>query len=311
MPQRSGGVTISDGLQTGLGRTFGEGDVVRRKAGGLRKQWAVVDLPMEGADFAPRRMPQAFQVLGAGNAGQAHGSGERAQIVRARRQKMGAPQAPELHPVLEHAQGSVVAVELFRVGARNVRAVAQTAKALDRFPHPQGAVGPAVDELKQLNRELHVAKPALAQFELTIRVPDGDVVFHSAAHRPRILDEVFVAGRLPDHRPQRGHVLFAELDVACDRPRLEQRLELPALGPPLVVRDVRFQRSHKRPVLAFGAQIGVKDPQPRLRGGRRYNPGRQARELRGDLQRLLHRLFRPLCAIAASALTGAAGACAV
>ena len=305
MPQRSGGVTISDGLQTGLGRTFGEGDVVRREACGLREQRAIVDLLMEGADFPPRRMPQTFQVLGAGNAGQGHCPGERAQVVRARGQKMGSPQAPELHPVLEHTQGSVVAVELFRVGARNVRAVAQTAKALDGLPHPQGTVGPAVDELEELNRELHVAKPALAQFELAIRVPGGDVVFHPAAHRPRILDEVLVAGRLPDHRPQRGHVLFAEFDVAGNRPSLEQRLEFPAFGPPLVVGDVRFQGSNERPVLAFGPQIGVKDPQPRLRCGRRDNPGRQAGELRGDLQCVLHRLFGAFCAIAASALAGA------
>ena len=63
-----------------------------------------------------------------------------------------------------------------------------------------------------------------------------------------------------------GHVLLAQLPVAGERPRLQQRLELPALRPPLVVRDVRVEAAHERAVLALGAQVRVDLPERRFEG---------------------------------------------
>ena len=79
--------------------------------------------------------------------------------------------------------------------------------------------------------------------------------------------------RLPHHRLHRVAVRLPDPGVAGDRPRLEQRLELPGLGPALVVGAVAGDRAHQRPVLALGPQGGVDLPE---RPGRRSTPSRSA-----------------------------------
>ena len=49
----------------------------------------------------------------------------------------------------------------------------------------------------------------------------------------------------------------AELGVAGDGPGLEQRLELPVLRPPLVVRRVAVEGARQRPGAPFGPEVGV------------------------------------------------------
>ena len=86
-------------------------------------------------------------------------------------------------------------------------------------------------------------------------------VEHPAAHR---LDVARRSRRA--RRPARPcgstsvDVLAPEREVAGDRPRLEQRLELPGLGPALVVAAVAGEGADQRAGLALGAQAGVDRP---------------------------------------------------
>ena len=116
------------------------------------------------------------------------------------------------------------------------------------------------------------------------------MVFDSAAHCPGIFDEVLVAGRFPHHRPQRSHVLLAQITVAGYRPRLEKGLKLPSFGPSLVVGDVGFESPHQGAVLSLRPQVGIKHPQGRLCGRRRDDVGRRACQFRSNFNGFLRLL---------------------
>ena len=148
-------------------------------------------------------------------------------------------------------------------------------------------VGPAVDELEQLDRELDVPEPARAELELTLGVVGGDVVDHPAAHRLGVLDEPVPLDRAPHHRLDHGDVLPAELEIAGDSARLEQSLELPGAGPPLVVALVAGEGAGQRAGLALGPQRRVDRPDGPLAGLLRADPHQVAGELGGDLERLV------------------------
>ena len=80
----------------------------------------------------------------------------------------------------------------------------------------------------------------------------------------------------------------AQLEVAGDRPGLEQRLELPGLGPALVVALVARQRPDQRPGLALRAQRRVDRPDGALGGVVGADPHQVRGELgRGAQRRLL------------------------
>ena len=70
-------------------------------------------------------------------------------------------------------------------------------------------------------------------------------------------DEVGPARGAPHHRRDGLGVGLAQVGVARDRARLEQRLELPGLGPPLVVGHVSVERADQRALPALGTQVRV------------------------------------------------------
>ncbi len=142
-------------------------------------------------------------------------------------------------------------------------------------------------ELQQLHAELDVAQPAGPQLELAVGLAGGHVLLDPAAHRLDVLDEVLAAGGLPDERAQRVLVGPAQLDVPGRHPGLEQRLELPRLGPPLVVGPVARDGAHQRAVLALGPQRRVDRPQRALGGGRRAGAHEAGRQRRPDANRAL------------------------
>ena len=115
----------------------------------------------------------------------------------------------------------------------------------------------AVHQLQQLNRELDVAQPAGAEFDLAGPHACGHVLDDAPAHRLHLGNEVLALARRPHHRHQRLDVLLAELGVAGRGPCLHQRLELPRLGPALVVGDMGVQRAHQLALFALGAQRRV------------------------------------------------------
>ena len=163
----------------------------------------------------------------------------------------------QLQPVLEQPQELVGGGQVGRVVAADVAARAQRRQRVDRRGHVQRLVVAAVHQLQQLDGELDVAQPAGAELELAGPHPGGHQFLDAPAHRLHLGHEVLALARRPHHRHQRLDVLLAEFDVSGRGPRLHQRLELPRLGPPLVVGDVRVQRAHQLAVLALRPQRGI------------------------------------------------------
>ncbi len=110
-------------------------------------------------------------------------------------------------------------------------------------------------------------------------------LLHPAPHGLHVLDEVLAAGRLPDQRAEGVRVGLAERHVARHRPGLEQRLELPGLGPALVVGQVAGQRADQRAGPAFRPQVRVDGEDAAFRGGPRAGPDQPGGEAAGGGQR--------------------------
>ena len=172
-------------------------------------------------------------------------------------QHVGALEPLQLQPVFEQPQELVGRGQVRRVVAADVAALAERGQRVDRRRHMQRLVVAAVHQLQQLDGELDVAQPAGAELDLAGPHPGGHQFLDAPAHRLHFGNEVLPLARRPHHRHQRVDVLLAQLGVACRGPRLHQRLELPRLGPPLVVGDVGVQRAHQLAVLAFGPQRRV------------------------------------------------------
>ncbi len=157
----------------------------------------------------------------------------------------------------------------------------QRVRAADRL------VAAAVHQLEQLDGELHVPQAALAQLELAVRLGRRHVVLDAPAHRLGVLDEVLALDGSPDQRRDRLGVGPAHLAVAGDHARLEQGLELPGLGPALVVRQVAGHGAHQRALLALGTQRRVHRPQRGLAGRGRARLGHPGGQPRRHRQRLV------------------------
>ena len=192
-------------------------------------------------------------------------------------------------------KNSYASAELPRVLPADVSAVAERVEGLERAAAAQRLVRPPVHELQQLHRELDVAQAARPQLDLPLhggRARRGEqallrVVHHAPAHRAHVLDEVLALHRRPDQRADGGRVRRAERQVAGHRPGLEQRLELPGLGPPVVVRGVAGEGAHQRPRLALRAQGRVHLPDAALGGHLAAQPHQGGRQPGGGAQRLV------------------------
>ena len=165
--------------------------------------------------------------------------------------------ALELQPVLEQAQELVGGQELGAVLAGDVPAGTQGGQSVDGAGDAQVLVGAPVDHLQQLHRELHVAQSPAPEFELALAQGLRDVLLHPAAHGLDVVDEVLALGGRPHHRVDGGVVLLGQREVAGHGAGLEQRLELPRLGPTPVVGRVRLQRAHELARLALRPQRRV------------------------------------------------------
>ena len=163
----------------------------------------------------------------------------------------------QLQPVLEQPQELVGRRQVRRVVAADVAALAERGQRVDRRRHVQRFVVAAVHQLQQLDRELDVAQPTGTEFDLAGPHSCGHVLDDAPAHRLHLGNEVLPFARRPHHRHQRIDVLLAELSVTDRGPRLHQRLELPRLGPALVVGDMGVQSAHQLAVFALGAQRRV------------------------------------------------------
>ena len=192
-------------------------------------------------------------------------------VVVPRRQQVGALEPLKLQSVLEQAQEFVGGGQVRGVVAADVTAGSQRSQRVDRGCYVQRGVGAPVYQLQQLHGELHVAKSPGPQFQLAIADVHRNQRLHPPAHGLHLGDEVLPVAGGPDHRHQGVHVLLGQLGVADRRAGLEQRLELPGLGPFAVVGDMGFAGAHQRTRLALRPQCGV-DFEERLRGQSHHLP---------------------------------------
>ena len=142
-----------------------------------------------------------------------------------------------------------------------------------------------MDQLEQLDGELDVAQAARPELELARGLRGRDVLLDAPAHGLHVVDEVLPRGGLPDHGLDRRKVLGAQARVTREVTRLEQGLELPRLGPALVVGAVAGDRAHERALLALGAQRRVDRPQGPVRRGVGAGVHHPGRDLCRDLER--------------------------
>ncbi len=156
-------------------------------------------------------------------------------VVVERRQHVGAFEPLQLQPVLEQAKELVGGGHIRRVVPADVPAGAQRGERIHCGGDMQRLVGATMHELQELHREFDVAQPAGAEFELAGSDIGGHQLLHPSPHRLDLANEIVTLTSGPHHRHQRGDVLLAQFRVTGRGPGLQQRLELPGLGPLLVV----------------------------------------------------------------------------
>ena len=84
--------------------------------------------------------------------------------------QVGAPQPVQLQPVLEQSLQPVGGVQVVAVAPSHIAVGDQGVERLEGAAQPEPLVPPAVDELQQLDAELHIAQPAGAQLDLLLGV---------------------------------------------------------------------------------------------------------------------------------------------
>ena len=152
----------------------------------------------------------------------------------------------------------------------------ELAQRLQRVRGTDRRVVATVHELQQLDRELDVADPAAPRFSSRSSSPRPmRLAFGARLHRPHRPHRVRAEHVRPHERLDELGEARAQLGVAGDRPRLDERLELPGLRPPLVPGRVRLEAAGERPGPALGPQVGVgaeDDPGRRRLGHHRQEP---------------------------------------
>ncbi len=235
--------------------------------------------PHDGGVPTPRPVEFGHRVRA-----QPEGPPEPAQVGLVLGDHVGAAEPVELDAVLHRPQEAVGLVELGGVRPPDVSAVGERPQGLQGGADAQGAVAAPVDELEQLDGELDVPEPSGAELELAVDAVDGDVVDDAAAHLLHVADEVLPVGGLPHQGGDGFEVLRPQLRVARDGPGLEKGLELPGLGPALVVGEVRGDGPYQGSVAALGAEVGVDGPDGALDGGVGADPHHVGDQPGGGLQ---------------------------
>ena len=243
------------------------------------QQRPVEQLLVEAADRHQVAAPvglEPLQGVGVRPVPVAEGAGQPAPRLLPRRDGVGAALAGQLEAVLDQAQEPVGLGQLGGVGPADEPGGGEPLQGDQGRTGPQGRVVAAVDELEELDGELDVAQPARAELDLPVAPGPGlgrglDPGLHAPHGRDRLRVEAL--GVHP------GLGLGAEapgqLGVAGHRPHLDQRLQLPRLGPPVPVGQVAAKGPRQRPVAALGTQVGV-DLETGPLGGHRRQPAHDA-----------------------------------
>ena len=264
--QRPRGVAEAQGIQALAGRLRGQPGLPAVQARDGVEQGSVEELLVDAADLVRPALPCLDELL-AGIDHEPHRAPEAPQVLVLAGHHVRAHHPVHLDPVLQGAQEPVGAGQPRGVLAPHVPPGGQGLQGGQGGRAAQHDVAAPVHQLQQLHAELDVAQPALAQLELALGVLGRHVALDPLAHPLHLGDEPIAVGRRPDERQDRVDVGRPELLVARDGAGLEQGLELPGLGPALVVADVAAQGAHQRPGPALRAQVRVDLPDRALGGG--------------------------------------------
>ena len=217
---------------------------------------------MDLADFALDALPHCPDADAVG--GESGRTRQDALLVGCPRHEVGAAQIAQLHTVLQHAQHAVIAGERRGIRPSDVALRHERLEGIERAALADAVIGEPVHELEELHGELDVADAAGTELELIRDVLCGNELGDALTHALHAVDEVLAGRARPYLRLDGVDVCLAEHAVAGERARLEKRLELPALRPAVVVREVRLEAADQRPLFALGTQIRVDLPQWRL-----------------------------------------------
>ena len=175
--------------------------------------------------------------------------GEALELGLARRERLRLLVGHHLQPVLERAQGAVALDQVARRVQRDPAAVGQR-RQRDAGPRvAQARLAPAQDELLGLGEELDLADAAAAHLQVVAERPDGGeaaVGVDLALDRVDVADGGVVEVLAPDEGDEAAQERPAGLQVARDRPRLDERRPLPVLAVALVVELGRVGRDRER-----------------------------------------------------------------
>ena len=179
--------------------------------------------------------------------------------------------ADDLQTVLERPQEPIGVGERICVGPPDVPFAGERREGAEGVGLTQPLVPPAVDDLQELDRELHVADPAVSALDLDARLARGaHVLLQTHLHAADLVDRRL--GELGREDDGRHGVDERRTEVRVSRhgARLDHRLALPRRGLARVVLAHRFERSRERPTPA---------PRPKRRIDAQRDPlGRRLRE---------------------------------
>ena len=189
------GVGIAQCRQTLLGRLRREPGVLvgQHRCGG--EQRPVEDRLVEGRDLADDPPPLLVQSLGARSpqrTGRLHRRGQGPQLGLLFRHQVGASHLRHLDPMLVEAQLPVAARHRVTVPAGHVLALGQSVDGRQRVTDPQSLIDAPVDQLQQLNGELHVPQSPATEFQLPVSRGGRNVLEDPTAHPLDVLHEALL-----------------------------------------------------------------------------------------------------------------------
>ena len=281
MPEGALRVPESDRGEPGRRLVAAQGEALLRQCGNGGQQRPVKQPLVQAAHRKLGACPLLGELCGA--RGKSGRSRESAQRVWVARHQVGPTKLRKLQPVFEQSEEPVVARKLRRLRATDVPVLGQCAQGVQRAGLADIRIGLAVHQLQKLDGELHVPQATRSELELEVELLPRDVRGHPLPHPLHPLDEVLPRCAAPHPRRHRSAVPLPQFQVAGKRPGLQQGLELPALGPAVVVRNVRLESAHERPVLALRPEVRVHLPQRGFFGGVMDAPHRGHGEFRRNL----------------------------
>ncbi len=191
---------------------------------------------------------------------------------------MGLEVADHLQAMLQPSKEPIRAGQGLGVVLGHVPLSGQDCERAEGVRLPEPFVATAVDDLEELDGELHVADPAPPTLDLGSRLAPGSYVLLQAdLHPADLLDGLRGKLLAIDERGDHLHEGLPQLEVAGHRPGLAQGLPFPGHRLRLVVRTHRGKGASERPSPAPGAKRRI-DPERDALG---RHLGEQADDLRG------------------------------